>query len=108
MLAKPSLFANLPELNPYANAEAPEVQRYIKENSAAKDLVNQPPHYNQGGIECIDALKAALGAEDFQGYLRGNAMKYLWRAPHKGAFEQDLDKAIWYINRLKKEISNAP
>ena len=48
------------------------------------DLVNAPPHYRQGGIECIDAIRAALTDEEFRGYLKGNSMKYLWREKHKG------------------------
>ena len=35
------------------------------------DLINNPAHYNQGGIECIDAIRAALSEEEFCGYLRG-------------------------------------
>ena len=39
----------------------------------------------------------------------GNAVKYLWRADHKGAPVQDLEKAAWYIQReiarRKKESS---
>ena len=51
------------------------------------DPVNHPSHYTQSGdIECIDAIKAALTGESdpFIGYLRGNAIKYLWRADLKG------------------------
>lgn len=70
------------------------------------NMINHPPHYTHGAIECIDALRAALSATEFIGFLRGNAIKYLWRAPHKNAYLQDLDKAIWYINRLKMELSN--
>tara|TARA_R110000772_G_scaffold58_4_gene412 strand:- start:4255 stop:4467 length:213 start_codon:yes stop_codon:yes gene_type:complete len=62
------------------------------------DKVNNPPHYNQGGIECIEAIKAATG-DSFKGYLQGNAIKYLWRYEHKNKLE-DLKKAQWYINRL--------
>jgi hypothetical protein len=29
----------------------------------------------------------------------GNAVKYLWRADHKGNDIEDLRKAAWYINR---------
>ena len=29
--------------------------------SADIDMVNNPPHYNQTGIECIDAISAATG-----------------------------------------------
>jgi len=66
------------------------------------DNVNHPPHYNQGGIECIDAIKAALG-DGFADYLRGNVMKYLWRCEHKGGVE-DLKKAAWYLDRAIKEM----
>jgi hypothetical protein len=70
------------------------------------DLVHQPLHYNTGDIECIDAMKASMFALEFQGYLRGAAFKYLWRFRYKGRAEQDLDKAMWYLNKLIKEIAN--
>mgnify|MGYP006283540777 CR=1 FL=1 len=63
------------------------------------DMVNQPPHYRQGGVEAIDAIRAALGEEAFLGYCQGNCLKYLWRARHKGGM-QDLHKARWYLDRL--------
>ncbi len=66
------------------------------------DNVNHPPHYNQGGIECLEAIKAALG-DGFVAYLRGNVMKYLWRCEHKGGVE-DLRKAAWYLDRAIKEM----
>jgi len=61
-----------------------------------EDMVNRPSHYNYGNIECIDALKAALGPEGFQAYCRGNAIKYTWRAGLKFNTEEDLKKAVWY------------
>ena len=64
------------------------------------DPVNYPTHYTQGGIECIEAIKASLGDEGFKGYLKGNVMKYLWRYEHKGNMVQDLEKAQWYLERL--------
>lgn len=63
------------------------------------DLVNHPPHYTQGDIECIDAIQAALTPEEFRGYCKGNVIKYVWREQHKGANES-LHKAIWYMQRL--------
>ncbi|HAI19396.1 MAG TPA: hypothetical protein DCM10_16005 [Xanthomarina gelatinilytica] len=69
------------------------------------DFVNQPPHYKTGDIECIDAIKACLG-QGFKFYLQGNAMKYLWRYEHKGHAQQDLEKAMWYINKLKENIGD--
>lgn len=72
-----------------------------------KDMVNHPPHYTQGGIECIDAIKAATeGLNGFEGYCTGNAIKYLWRWKHKSGVE-DLKKADWYIRKLANEIKSA-
>ena len=58
------------------------------------DSVNHPPHYTAGDIECIDAIRAALGREGFVAYCRGSAIKYLWRCEHKGGTE-DMHKAEW-------------
>ncbi len=66
---------------------------------APKDMVNHPPHYTAGGIECIDAIKAALTEEEFRGYCKGNALKYIWREKHKGG-EESMKKAVWYLNKL--------
>lgn len=64
------------------------------------DVVNHPPHYTDGsGIECIEAIEAQLTTEEYQGYLRGNCVKYLWRWRQKGGVI-DLQKAQWYLERL--------
>jgi hypothetical protein len=64
-----------------------------------KDLVNHPSHYTDGGIETIEAIEAQLSTEEYEGYLRGNCVKYLWRWRHKGGVE-DLKKCKWYLDRL--------
>ena len=63
------------------------------------DMVNQPPHYNQGGIECIDAIEESMEKEAFAGYCKGNVIKYLWRYEYKNKIE-DLKKAQWYLAKL--------
>lgn len=64
------------------------------------ERVNHPPHYNAGGIECIDALEAATsGLQGVEAFCTANAIKYLWRWKLKNG-EEDLQKAVWYINRL--------
>jgi hypothetical protein len=68
---------------------------------SSSDPVN-PSHYKQGGIECIEAIKAATG-DGFIGYVWGNVLKYLWRWPKKGGVD-DLKKARWYLDRLIKEV----
>lgn len=62
-------------------------------------IVNSPPHYKQGDVECIEAIKAATG-DGYQGYLQGNIMKYIWRYRSKGQAINDLKKAEWYLKEL--------
>lgn len=71
-------------------------------DNTKKDMVNSPPHYNASGIECIDAIEAALG-DGFEFYLQGNIIKYLWRYRYKNGSE-DLKKAKWYLDRLTEEV----
>lgn len=68
------------------------------------DTVQRPAHYNQSGIECIDAIAASMTPAEFQAYLKGNVQKYLWRYQHKNGVE-DCRKAQWYLDRLVKELS---
>jgi len=67
------------------------------------DNVNKPEHYRQGEIECIDAIESALTPEEFRGYCKGNALKYIWRERHKGGNES-LRKAQWYIDHIANLI----
>lgn len=70
------------------------------------DYVNAPPHYRKGAIECIDAIKSALTQDEYKGYLKGAALKYIWRESYKDSNIQDLEKSIWYINKLKEHYEN--
>lgn len=65
------------------------------------DNVNHPKHYTSGDIECIDAIRAALG-DKFEGFLIGNVIKYCWRHDHKNGLE-DLKKAQWYLQKAIDE-----
>ena len=71
------------------------------------DMVNHPQHYTQGGIECIDALKAAtVGKRGIEAVCVANVIKYLWRYEEKNGIE-DIRKAKWYIERLLKELEES-
>lgn len=67
------------------------------------DAIN-PSHYQQGSVQCIDAICDALGDGQFKGYLRGNVMKYLWRLEHKGCPLENAKKAQWYLDRFISEL----
>ena len=68
-----------------------------------KDKIN-PQHYQRDGLECIDAIEAAVqnlsGAE---AYATGSAIKYLWRWKEKGG-KDDLNKAKWFIQDMIDDI----
>ena len=68
-----------------------------------EDMVNSPPHYGTGFIECIDYIEDFLTKEEYIGYLRGNIAKYLHRWRYKNGIE-DLKKAEWYGARLIKVV----
>jgi len=65
--------------------------------------VDRPDHYTAGGIECIDALAAALTPAEFRGFCKGNVVKYIWREAHKNG-DEDLRKARWYLDRLIRSV----
>ena len=66
------------------------------------DDIKEPEYYNwhPEGIECMDVVK-------YMPFLRGNAMKYLWRAGRKDSAVKDLSKAIRYIEEEIEMILGA-
>jgi hypothetical protein len=66
----------------------------LQPTEQAPDMVNHPPHYTVNGIEVIDVI------ENYKlNYRLGNVVKYVLRADRKGNKEQDLKKALWYLQR---------
>ena len=67
------------------------------------DPVNHPKHYtaHPSGIECIQIT-------EHMGFCLGNAIKYIWCADLKHDAIEDLEKAMWYLQReIEKRESNA-
>ena len=70
------------------------------------DMVSHPSHYNQGNVECIDAMAAAtVNKRGIEAICVSNVIKYLFRYETKNGLE-DVKKAAWYLNRLIKELEN--
>jgi hypothetical protein len=85
--------------------ETPKTDFLSKDFHALNDdPVNHPSHYTQGGIECIDAIKASMTEAEFRGFLKGQVIKYIWRYELKGKPGEDLNKADFYLKRLRKEV----
>lgn len=71
-----------------------------------EDKVNHPGHYTFGGIECIDAIKAAVtGLMGIEAVCTGQIIKYIWRWKRKNGLE-DLQKCRWYLERLIEEVKS--
>ena len=89
----------------YADFTDEQISDMMKRMSQGRaDMVNNPPHYTQGGIETIDIMEAKSTPEEFKGHLKLTAMKYLTRAGHKESELQDAKKTQWYVNRWVKTI----
>jgi len=66
------------------------------------DEVNNPAHYNKTGRETIEIIYDSMLGDEFEGYLKGNVLKYVTRYRFKHAEDplKDLLKAKWYLNKL--------
>ena len=74
--------------------KGPEWYKVSDDGEVTPDPVNHPPHYkaHPSGIECIQIT-------EHMDFLKGNAIKYIWRAGSKGSEIEDLEKAVWYLER---------
>lgn len=63
------------------------------------ETVNHPSHYKSNGLEAIDVIEAFF----YNSFNLGNAFKYMARAGKKNDYVEDLQKAVWYLER---EIDN--
>ena len=79
------------------------VYEYEVELFAEPDMVNHPPHYTNKNPETIDMIRAVLTKEEFIGGLKWHILRYRDRAHDKGNLEQDMAKAKFYYDLLRKE-----
>lgn len=70
------------------------------------DMVNSPAHYTRGSQEVIDIIEDVIrdAPAVSEGYLQGQALKYLLRLWLKDNPKQDAEKAVWYLNRLISKL----
>lgn len=79
-------------------------QEKMKKQKQEHDPVNNPAHYTYGELEVIDILRDQLSPEQFEGFLRGNVLKYVLRYPHKNG-SQDLQKSGVYLGWLTEHVA---
>lgn len=85
----------------------PEIETTDKK-TVVDDPVEHPSHYTAGNIECLDAIESAVckyGVPS-HAFLAGQVIKYIWRAPLKGKYYEDLKKARFYLERMIEDEEN--
>lgn len=88
-----------------ANSVTDAISKNLSHAEAVSD-VDHPARY--GGdteYECIKVLKAWLNADEYRGFLKGNAIKYLCRLGKKDEPAKEIEKAVWYLNSLKESYA---
>lgn len=80
--------------NPEGKVTITKPKKTKLSSASSHDPVNHPKHYTEhpSGVECIQIT-------EHMGFNLGNALKYIWRADLKNNAIEDLQKAVWYINR---------
>lgn len=73
----------------------------MTEEELNKEEIDHPERYGGDTVyECIKVLKAWVSDEEYKGFLRCNAIKYLCRVGKKDEAVQELKKARWYLDKL--------
>lgn len=73
-------------------------------NNDTYEMVNNPKHYNNYSVECIDMMQRIWGAEATALWCEMTAFKYRMRLGLKpdNPIEQDLEKEAWYLAKAKE------
>lgn len=81
-------------------------EKHLLDNPArAEDVVNHPNHYAPNGRDSFMHMKDQMGKAAFDGFLQGNAIKYVQRYAFKGKPVEDLCKAAFYLFHLAFEAA---
>lgn len=90
-----------------------EAREYLKERENQRDCINSavkhPKHY-QGinGLEVFTVMENFIPKYEnsFDGYIAGNVLKYVLRAPSKGKMLEDLKKAKEHLDLLIERLED--
>lgn len=84
----------------------PEKEKIMKDFEVAVSGRRPVPHYMSGKWEVIDVIEGMMpaGLTPYQGFLWGNAMKYICRFMYKGKPADDLHKCTTYVKWLQESL----
>jgi len=75
-------------------------KQWLEERNQAAGRQVGGDHYTKLVIQPWDAMQAWLSPDEFRGFLKGNVIKYMARANHKGQVAEDIAKAKHYMDKL--------
>jgi hypothetical protein len=90
---------------PIVNPQITDAVTQFKPSNKADDLQIGGDHYKNMGVQPWKAMESWMTPEQFAGFLRGNAIKYLARCDAKGGLD-DIKKARHYIDKLVEVRGN--
>lgn len=70
---------------------------------------NDQKHYV--ALSPIQVMQKLMTKEEFIGFCKGNAIKYILRADYKGQHDSDLEKArqyLWWASMAEQDITIDP
>lgn len=68
-------------------------------------MIEKRDYYNTGEVETIKSIEVMTrGYSGYMGFLVGQIIKYLARAPYKGQYRSDLKKSSYYMALLINEL----
>lgn len=73
------------------------------ESEPDSHLIDKQSHYTANGIEPIEIMIKNFTREQYQGFLKGNVLKYLMRYERKNGYE-DIQKALTYMTWLEEDV----
>lgn len=79
----------------------------FEENSKKAEQTNQvtmentQPDCSRVEVKLIETIRAALTAEEFRGFCKGSAIKYIYYDRFDGGVE-DIKNAQWYLEQLHR------
>ena len=85
-------------MKPTMKHEKPATPTKTGDLSSASKVQIGGDHYKKHSIQPWDAMEQWMSKEEFNGFLKGNAIKYLARSNDKGGLE-DVKKANHYLQK---------
>lgn len=80
----------------------PEGVNLITVDDEGNPLPPHSSHYHQNGLDPLEVMRRTFPPEQYEGFLRGSLLKYTMRYDRKGQEAEDLEKAEFYSEELKR------